>query len=134
MLHAIRSLSPLGMATLLCVAVLGTQARAGELRITFLDVDQGNSAFVLGPDGTRLLIDAGVPGKGLSSIRPYLLSIGVTDLDYSINTHWDSDHWGGFEELFKRVSGFRHLDSEVDYIDSFLLRGPKRIRVAADRI
>jgi cytochrome P450 len=40
----------------------------------------------------------------------------------------------GFEELFKRVSGFRHLDSEVDYIDSFLLRGPKRIRVAADRI
>jgi cytochrome P450 len=39
----------------------------------------------------------------------------------------------GFEELFKRVSGFRQLESEVEYIDSFLLRGPKRLRFAADR-
>ncbi len=40
----------------------------------------------------------------------------------------------GFEELFKRISGFRILDSEVEYIDSFLLRGPKRLRLAVDRI
>ncbi len=40
----------------------------------------------------------------------------------------------GFEELFKRISGFRILDSEVEYIDSFLLRGPKRLRLDVDRI
>ncbi len=40
----------------------------------------------------------------------------------------------GFEELFKRVSGFRPLESEVEYIDSFLLRGPKRLSLTADRI
>lgn len=40
----------------------------------------------------------------------------------------------GFEELFKRVSGFHRLESEVEYIDSFLLRGPTRLRLSADRI
>ena len=40
----------------------------------------------------------------------------------------------GFEELFKRVSGFRQLEPEVKFIDSFLLRGPKRLPLAANRI
>ena len=37
----------------------------------------------------------------------------------------------GFEELFKRATGFRRLDPEIEYIDSFLLRGPRSIRLAA---
>ncbi len=40
----------------------------------------------------------------------------------------------GFEELFKRVSDFRRLEPEVEYIDSFLLRGPKRLMLSAERI
>ena len=40
----------------------------------------------------------------------------------------------GFEELFKRVSKLRRLDSDVEYVDSFLLRGPRRLSLAADRV
>lgn len=40
----------------------------------------------------------------------------------------------GFEELFERVSRLRQLESEVEYVDSFLLRGLKRLPLAADRI
>jgi len=40
----------------------------------------------------------------------------------------------GFEELFNRVSKLRSLESEVEYVDSFLLRGPRRLRLAADRV
>jgi len=40
----------------------------------------------------------------------------------------------GFEELFKRVSKLRRLDPEVEYVDSFLLRGPRQLRLAADRV
>jgi cytochrome P450 len=39
----------------------------------------------------------------------------------------------GFEELFGRVSQLRRLDPEVEYVDSFLLRGPRRLRLAAER-
>jgi len=40
----------------------------------------------------------------------------------------------GFEELFKRVSKLQRLDPEVEYVDSFLLRGPRQLRLAADRV
>ena len=39
----------------------------------------------------------------------------------------------GFEELFKRVSSFLQLEPEVEYVDSFLLRGPKRLLLSANR-
>jgi cytochrome P450 len=40
----------------------------------------------------------------------------------------------GFEELFKRVSSLHRLEPEVEYIDSFLLRGPRRLPLAAERV
>jgi cytochrome P450 len=40
----------------------------------------------------------------------------------------------GFEELFKRVSKIRQLDSDIEHVDSFLLRGPRQIRLTAERV
>jgi len=39
----------------------------------------------------------------------------------------------GFEELFKRVSRLHPTGAEVEYVDSFLLRGPRRLMFSADR-
>jgi len=39
----------------------------------------------------------------------------------------------GFEELFKRVTRLRRLEPEVEYLDSFLLRGPRRLPLSAER-
>jgi cytochrome P450 len=39
----------------------------------------------------------------------------------------------GFEELLSRVGGLEALDSQVDYIDSFLLRGPESLRLRAEQ-
>lgn len=93
-----RALSPLLAAAALVAAQ--SLASAGELEIHILDVGQGASAFVRGPDGTRVLIDAGPFGTGNSVIRPYLASIGVFDLDWAIATHFDGDHIGGMDEVF----------------------------------
>ncbi len=38
----------------------------------------------------------------------------------------------GFEELFARVAKLRKLEPETEYVDSFLLRGPRRLRLAAE--
>jgi cytochrome P450 len=40
----------------------------------------------------------------------------------------------GFEELFKRVSRLHRLEPEVEYVDSFLLRGVRRLMLSADRV
>lgn len=81
----------------LCLAPL---VLAGELSVHFINVDQGDAALVIGPDGTRVLIDGGSPGEGSSAIVPYLNTLGVTGLDYSIMTHWHTDHYGGLDEVF----------------------------------
>jgi cytochrome P450 len=40
----------------------------------------------------------------------------------------------GFEELFKRVQRLHRLESDVEYVDSFLLRGVRRLMLSADRV
>lgn len=89
--------------SLLCPIAL--PASAGELSIHYIDVGQGDAALVIGPDGTSVLIDGGNPGDGNSDVVPYLNSIGQVGLDYSVMTHWHTDHYGGMDEVFN--AGFQ---------------------------
>jgi beta-lactamase superfamily II metal-dependent hydrolase len=85
----------------------------GTLDIHHLAYGRGNSAFVLGPDGTTVLIDAGTTEDSLAvscaqkpdaSLRPgewiasYILrqmeSAGRKELDYALITHIHPDHLG----------------------------------------
>jgi competence protein ComEC len=79
---------------------------ARPLRVTFLDVGQGDAAIVQFPNGRTLSIDAG----GLAStsfdiasrvIAPALWTLGVRRIDYMTITHGDVDHIGGAVSLFR---------------------------------
>ncbi|HUR29147.1 MAG TPA: lamin tail domain-containing protein [Planctomycetota bacterium] len=85
---------------------------AQNLEVHVLDVDQGLSVFVRSPTGMRVLIDAGNPGDGTALVKPYLQSIGVTQLDSSFMTHWHTDHFGGMAELFN--AGYKPLSAAYD--------------------
>lgn len=83
----------------------------GPLRVTFLDVGQGDAAIVQFPDGRTLSIDAG----GLVSatfdiggrvIAPSLWALGVRRIDYMSVTHGDVDHIGGAASLFRDFKPF----------------------------
>ena len=77
---------------------------SGLLEIHYINVQQGSSILVIGPDGTTVLIEAGNNGKGSSEVIPYLESIGLVPqdgLDYTIAGHLDADHVGGFDEVFE---------------------------------
>jgi competence protein ComEC len=73
----------------------------GGLHVTFLDVGQGDSAFVRFPRGATLLVDAG--GLSASSafdigdrvVAPVLRDAGLRRLSYVALTHGDPDHIGG---------------------------------------
>jgi competence protein ComEC len=71
----------------------------GRLHLTFIDVGQGDAAFVKLPRGATLLVDAG----GLSPaydvgdriVAPVLREAGVRRLGSLVVTHGDVDHAGG---------------------------------------
>ena len=73
----------------------------GRLRVTFIDVGQGDATLVRFPGGATLLVDAGgLPGAspfdiGDRVVAPVLREAGVRRLDYLALTHGDPDHIGG---------------------------------------
>ena len=74
--------------------------RAGRLRLTLLDVGQGDAILVQFPDAHSLLIDAGGLPAGSFDIgdrvvTPALWALGVRRLDWLAVTHGDADHIGG---------------------------------------
>ncbi len=77
----------------------------GKLRITMLDVGQGDCIFMRGPLGDTYLIDGGssdVNEVGRYRIEPFLKSQGVGMLDYVFVSHGDADHYSGVLELVAR--------------------------------
>lgn len=75
------------------------------LEITFLDVGQGDCAFVRTEDGRTCLIDGGSSDTkkvGRYQIEPFLKCRGVGRLDYVFVSHGDLDHINGLEELLER--------------------------------
>jgi competence protein ComEC len=72
----------------------------GRLRVTFLDVGQGDAILVEAPGGGRILVDGGAGGTarfdvGGRVVAPFLWNRGVRRLDVVAATHADADHSGG---------------------------------------
>lgn len=73
-----------------------------SLEITFLAVGQGDAAYIRTPTGEDLMIDAGDAKGGdvaYYTIRPFLLSKGVNDLERVFLSHNDDDHSGAVSYL-----------------------------------
>jgi competence protein ComEC len=99
----------------------------GTLELTALDCGQGDALFLVLPDQTTLLVDAGGsrargareggpagrdrrsdPGEDI--ISPYLWSRGVKKIDVVVLTHAHEDHLGGLSAIVDnfRVGEFWH--------------------------
>ncbi len=77
-----------------------------SLRVTFLDVGQGDAAVVQFPDGHTLSIDAGgIAGTsfdiGGRVVSPTYWALGIRRLDYMSISHSDPDHIGGAASVFR---------------------------------
>ena len=85
-----------------------TFATEDKLRVTFLDVGQGDAIFIQFPNGRTMLIDAGPSQEkfdsGQRTIYPFLKYQGLNNIDLAIISHGDSDHAGGFSYLLSHVN------------------------------
>lgn len=100
-LALVAGLAILGPGTALLVP--GGDAALGQptgLRVSVLDVGQGD-AILLQPRGApAVLVDGGPPGDGLTA---KLRSAGVEGLGAAIVTHAESDHDGGIHDLLSAM-------------------------------
>ncbi|OQX03985.1 MAG: DNA internalization-related competence protein ComEC/Rec2 [Desulfobacteraceae bacterium IS3] len=81
-----------------------------NLRITFLDVGQGNSALIELPGGQCILIDGGglfdssILDVGSGVIAPFLLQKKIMTVDTLVLTHAHEDHIGGLPYIAKNFN------------------------------
>ena len=69
--------------------------------VSYIDVGQGNSSFVQLPDGKNVLIDGGDKEFG-ETVEEFLNDRNVTQIDYMIATHADSDHIAGLNHILEK--------------------------------
>ncbi|MBN1478113.1 DNA internalization-related competence protein ComEC/Rec2 [Candidatus Sumerlaeota bacterium] len=94
----------LGLAALLIWLPL-TEFGTGRLRVTFLDVGQGDSTLIEMPSGAVVVVDGGrrePTDMGLWVVEPALRARGIDGIDLLVATHPDSDHIGGLIHLLER--------------------------------
>lgn len=103
------------MAIIPCTAVclimlfVVLNASGGRLKISFIDVGQGDSILITTPDNKHILIDGGGKPKtqysdfdiGEEVLKPYLLKHGIKKLDIVVSTHSHDDHLLGLVPVMK---------------------------------
>ncbi|HEX2439692.1 MAG TPA: ComEC/Rec2 family competence protein [Methylomirabilota bacterium] len=112
-----------GAGVLVIASTLMTLAPAlrpadGLLRVTVLDVGQGDAIVVEGPDGRTVLVDAGAGGAyrldaGERVVAPFLWNRGVLRLAAAVVTHDDADHAGGMAAVRDRFTIRERWDGSV---------------------
>jgi len=91
-----------------------------DLKVTFLDVGQGNSALVEFPGGEKMLIDGGGFSRGHFDVgkmvvAPFLWHSKIRSIDYLVLSHPQSDHMNGlrFIARFFHPKEFWHNGDKV---------------------
>ncbi|WP_226023336.1 lamin tail domain-containing protein [Halomicrobium salinisoli] len=67
----------------------------GTLEVHHIDVGQGDSTLVVGPDNETMLIDSGDFTDDGDVVLEYLDARGIDRIDYLVTTHGHADHVGG---------------------------------------
>lgn len=113
-----KSLSVLTVLTLCFVWWVWVPRHVGEdkVRVTFLDVGQGDATVIELPDQT-VLVDGGVAydrwDVGRMVVAPYLWDQGIRRIDHVIATHPQLDHVGGLPWIIKRFEVGRYWSNGV---------------------
>ncbi|MDO8733552.1 MAG: ComEC/Rec2 family competence protein [Elusimicrobiota bacterium] len=104
-------------------ARVGQPSAEKNLYVYFLDVGQGDSAFIRTPNGKNILIDAGQCAivnvdefdAGKEIVIPFLIKKNITKIDYVVASHAHADHLGGLLSVMKKFPVGVVYDSGFSY-------------------
>jgi len=104
------------------------------LKVTFINVGQGDSILIQTPSQKNILIDCGKAYEfydenkikiafdaGKAYIIPYFQHNGIKNIDLLVITHPDIDHYGGFISLAKQINIKKvWLNGQIDINKPFI--------------
>jgi competence protein ComEC len=82
------------------------------LRVSFLDVGQGDAIFIQSPSGVQVLIDGGATKQVLEKLHD-VMPLFDQSIDMVIATHPDLDHIGGLTDVMNHFSVKIFLDPDA---------------------
>src|SRR3982751_3336031 len=71
------------------------------LKLSVLDIGQGDSILVQGPTGIQMLVDGG-PDRSVRRALPRSMGVLDRSIDFVVETHPDKDHIGGLSYVFQQ--------------------------------
>lgn len=92
--------------------LLHPQTESHELRVSFLNIGQGDSIFIQGPTGIKMLIDGGPDRSVLRELSKQLWPWD-RNIDVLVETHPDKDHIAGLGDVLERYNVSAFLESGV---------------------
>jgi len=112
-----------------------------NLKITFIDVGQGDAILVEFPGTKKMLIDGGGAMNdkfdiGENVICPFLWRKGIKKIDYMVLSHAHPDHMNGLKAVARNFRVIQFWESCSPLNDEFYIRFRKSLspRVTARRI
>lgn len=97
-----------------------------ELRVSFLDVGQGDAIFIQSPSGIQVLVDGGKDRSVVEELHK-VMPLFDKKIDMVVATHPDADHIGGLIDVLKIFdvevfleSGGQNENSAQDTLESKL--------------
>ena len=103
-----------------------------SVRVTFLDVGQGDATVIELPDGQVVLIDAGASysklDMGQAVVGPFLWDQGIRKIDHVIATHPQWDHMGGLPWVIKKFDVGQYWSNGVSRENLFFQRVQEAIQ------
>ncbi|MBI4299077.1 MAG: DNA internalization-related competence protein ComEC/Rec2 [Chloroflexi bacterium] len=87
----------------------------GQLRVTFLDVGQGDAIFVVTPVGQQILVDGGPDPLGAVRALGERMPFWDRSLDMVVLTHPHEDHVNGLVEVIRRYKVGQIIERQTLY-------------------
>ena len=95
--------------------IASTARQRGTLRVSFIDVGEGDAVLLECPQGANILIDAGPRGwsfdAGKRNVAPFLRRRAIEAIDMMIISHLHDDHLGGAPTILKEFGVKRVVDN-----------------------
>lgn len=93
------SLSFTFFASALMFAPVRADQASHTLDVYWVDSEGGGSTLIVTPAGESILIDSGYPNNADRIVKAAKEAAGLKKLDYTIVTHFHSDHFGGVPNI-----------------------------------
>ena len=101
------------VAALLWIAALSVPDP--RLRVAFVDVGQGDAAFISTPGGQQILVDGGPDPLGMVRFLGDKMPFRDRTIELVVLTHIHSDHVNGLLEVLRRYDVERILERHVEH-------------------